>query len=94
MLFLTVARFKPDTAAKRKPLEQSFYVHLEQRTLRIRLAGPLTDDQGAHTGVFLIVEAPDRAAVEHLVATSPFTEAGLYQDTDITAISVESGSLG
>ena len=94
MLFLTVARFKPGTDAQQKPMEQAFYVHLEQRTLRIRLGGPLVDDEGGHTGVFLIVEAPDRAAVEHLVDTSPFTKARLYETIEITAITVESGSLG
>ncbi len=94
MLFLTVARFKPGTEGQQKPLEPEFYSHLEQRTPRIRLAGPLRDDQGARTGLFLIVEAQDRATAEHLVSTSPFTEAGLYEKIDVTAIAIESGSLG
>ncbi len=81
-------------ADKRKPLEQAFSAHLEQRTPRIRLAGPLKDDQGGRTGIFLIVEAADRAAVEHLISTSPFTEAGLYESIEITRVDIEAGSLG
>lgn len=94
MLFLAVARFKPGTEAQQKPLEPKFFVHLEQRVSRIRLAGPLQDDDGVRTGIFLVVEAHDRAAMEHLVSTSPFTEAGLYASIDISRMEIESGSLG
>ena len=94
MMFVCVARFKPGTDEKRKPLEPAFYVHLEQRTTRIRLGGPIKDDSGARAGIFLLIDAHDRAAAENLVSESPFTAAGLYQSVEITPVDIEIGSLG
>ena len=93
MLFLAVGRFKPGTAERRAPLQAEFSAHLEQRALRIKLFGPLLDEAGIHSGVFLILDAPDEASTSHLIAMSPFTTAGVYQSVEITRIALEGGRL-
>ena len=93
MLFLAVGRFKPGTSGQRASLQEEFTAHLEQRSLRIRLFGPLLDEVGAHAGVFLILDAPDEASTSHLVAMSPFSKADLYHSVEITRIAIEGGRL-
>jgi len=47
--------------------------------LSLVVAGPLQTDDGAEmTGSLLIVDAPDRAAVDAFVAADPFTTEGVW----------------
>jgi uncharacterized protein YciI len=93
MLFVVVAHFREGTEEKRKDLIETFTRHLGQRQPRLRLGGPLKDDQGEKIGVFYIAESETREAVETLVHASPYYEAGLYDRIEITRMDLELGSM-
>ncbi|MHB8286121.1 MAG: YciI family protein [Caulobacteraceae bacterium] len=93
MLFVVMAHFKEGAEEARKDLVETFTRHLGQRQPRIRLGGPLKDDQGARTGVFYIAESDTREAVETLVHSSPYYEAILYDRIEITRMDLELGSM-
>jgi uncharacterized protein len=41
----------------------------------VRLAGPLVDETGADTGAVLVLDLPDRAAVDAFLAADPYYAA-------------------
>ena len=94
MLFVLNARFNPGVEAVRQAIHERFNEHLMQRASRVRYGGPLFDDQGARTGVLLIVEAADLEAARRFVSDSPYEQAGLYESVQISELRPEVGGLG
>lgn len=93
MLFIIMAHFREGTEEKRKDLADESTRHLGQRQPRLRLGGPLKDDQGARIGLFYIVESDTRQPVETLLRTGPYYEAGLYEKIVVTQMDLEVGSM-
>jgi uncharacterized protein YciI len=93
MLFVVMAHFREGTQDKRTALVEDFTRHLGQRQPRLRLGGPLKDDQGSPTGVFYIAESDTREPVETLVQSSAYYEARLYDRIEITRMDLELGSM-
>lgn len=54
----------------------------------VRMAGPFLDDEGAMCGSLLIVEAPDRAAVDAFVAGDPYAAAGLFRSVEVRPLRI------
>ena len=52
---------------------------------RIAFAGPLLDDAGAMSGSLLVIDFADRAAALAWLAAEPFTRAGVYGTSEVTA---------
>jgi uncharacterized protein YciI len=84
--FLVIGRAGPDTdaldsalrAAQRRYFADGGY--LEHMIAR----GPLLSDDGREwVGDATLIEQRDRAAVEAMLASSPFTQAGLYASVEI-----------
>jgi uncharacterized protein YciI len=84
--FLVIGYGSPDTnaipsalrAAQRRYLADEGY--LEQTIAR----GPLLSDDGRDwVGDATLIELPDRGAVEVMVASAPFVEAGLYANVEV-----------
>ena len=48
-------------------------------------AGPLLDDAGAMNGSLLVIDFADRAAALTWLAAEPFTRAGVYGASEVTA---------
>ena len=61
-------------------LQQQISDFLQQPFTRIDSAGVLRNADGERAGYLVSFEAPDRAAAEALVHSSPIREAGLYVD--------------
>lgn len=60
--------------------------HLDQASIRLVIAGPLTSDDGsARRGSLLVFEAETRAAVETHMTTDPFYTGGVWASTNICA---------
>ena len=94
MLILGVARFKPGIQAQHEALRSDFSAHMMQPlNPRIRLAGPLLDDAGAPSGIFMLFEADSIEAVRHFVTDSPYVRADLYERVEIDALQLEDGRL-
>ena len=49
----------------------------------IKMAGPMTDDNGTSIGSLFIIDVANRAAAEALSAADPYTQAGVFGRVDI-----------
>jgi hypothetical protein len=86
-LFTIYATDKPDTLALRleRYAEHRAYIEEQENAgVRTIMSGPLQTDNGEiMNGSLLIVEAKDRATVEHYVARDPFMRQGIWGDVKI-----------
>lgn len=88
MLFIIHAVDKPGALEKRLAHYDAHKAFLSDTSpfgIRIEMSGPLTEDDGSTmVGSLLLVEAPDRAAVERFNAADPFHRAGIWERVTIT----------
>ena len=74
-----------DTRLAHHPAHKAFLSDTSPFGVSIVMSGPLVSDDGATMiGSLLIVEAPDRAAVERFNAADPFNKAGIWERVTIT----------
>jgi uncharacterized protein YciI len=80
--FLIIGYGKPDASEQRGslPLRHRF---LQDHRDQIIVSGLFLSDDATWTGGIILAEAPDRAAVETLVLSDPFAQAGLYESVEI-----------
>ena len=75
MLFAVFALDKPNTADTRKAVHAEHVAHLKKAAefgVTLTVGGPLVDDGGAGgIGSLMLIEAPDRAAVEKFNGADP-----------------------
>jgi uncharacterized protein YciI len=68
--------------------------HLDNATIPLVIAGPLTTDNGERsTGSLLIFEAADRAAVQTQMDTDPFVLSGVWNKVHISAFRLSRETL-
>src|SRR3954453_22730719 len=73
MLFLGVAHFRSGTQKKHDALIGAFSAHLMQpMNPRIRLAGPIFDDSGARSGLFMLLEADSIETIRSFLKHGPY----------------------
>jgi uncharacterized protein YciI len=65
-----------------------------QQAVQVKVGGPYLSDAGDMAGSLMIVEAPDRAAVEAFSASDPYTLAGLWERVEIRPFRATVGQLG
>jgi uncharacterized protein YciI len=65
----------------RPPHRERLRVH--DHPVTVHVGGPLLDDAGDMIGSLLIIEAADRATVEHYLAGDPYMQAGIFASTAI-----------
>jgi uncharacterized protein YciI len=83
-LFAVRLHDKPGTAVLRRQLLQAHLEWVAAHTEALRAAGSLRESpEAAPVGGLWVVRAPDRAAVEALISTDPFTTGGLRAGWDI-----------
>ncbi len=64
---------------------KAFLSDAEQHGVHIVMSGPLSADDGTTMiGSLLVVDAPDRAAVERFNGADPFHAAGIWERVTIT----------
>ena len=86
MHFVMICVDKPGHAQVRAANRAAHLDHLGRHAGNVVMAGPtLGDDGAAMTGSVLIVEFPDRAAVEAFAAADPYAQAGLFESVAIRA---------
>jgi uncharacterized protein len=84
--FLVLGHGKPGASATRDALLDQHRRYFAERGYGDRFIqrGPLLSDDGAEwVGSAMLVELPDRAAVEAMLADEPYVRAGLYADVEI-----------
>lgn len=85
MLFCLIGTDKPNALDIRLANREA-HVKYWNDSGRIAAGGPFTTDDGASmTGSMLVIEAESRAEVESLVASDPYTGAGLFERVEIRA---------
>ena len=88
MLFVIHAVDKPDALDTRLLNYDDHKAFLSDTSafgVRIVMSGPLTADDGSTMiGSLFLVEAPDRAAVEHFNRADPFHHVGIWDRVTIT----------
>ncbi|MEE2745896.1 MAG: YciI family protein, partial [Pseudomonadota bacterium] len=68
--------------------------YVKNQSVKLLLAGPLVNDQtGDPIGTLLIVEADERSDVENYAENDPYNKAGLFKETQITAINITVANL-
>ena len=75
----------PGMAARRLEIRPEHKAYLAAVAERIAFAGPLLDDAGAMTGSLLVIDFADRAAALAWLEAEPFTRAGVYGSSEVTA---------
>lgn len=76
---------KPDSLELRMATRQSHlnYANGGQTFVQVKMGGPYLDAQGNMAGSLMIVEAPNRSAVEEFSRHDPYVTAGLFQTVEI-----------
>lgn len=80
MLFVLCGMDKPGVGAQLR--RENRAAHLEFVTRNpgvVRTGGALLDDDGAMAGSLMLVELPDRAALDRFLAEEPYSKAGLFE---------------
>lgn len=80
MLFVLCGMDKPQVGAQLRRETRAAHLEFVTRNPGVfRQGGALLDDDGAMAGSLMIVELPDRAALERFLAEEPYSKAGLYE---------------
>jgi uncharacterized protein YciI len=94
MLYALICRFKSGVEAERDALHEAFGDHLRQPMLHIRLACTIRHaESGERTGILLLIETDSRQSIDHFLAMSPYSQAGLYEHVAIDEVVIEAGGL-
>ncbi len=74
---------KPDGAEVRRRTRAAHLAFISSRTEIFRYGGALLDDAGRMVGSLMVLDLPDRAALDRHLAEDPYTRAGLYEPLHI-----------
>ena len=86
MRFVCHLRDRPEAGELRKAIRPAHKEYLARVADRICVAGPLlSDDQAQMIGSLLVIDFLSRAAAEAWLAEEPFTRAGVYESSVVTA---------
>ncbi|MFO1060711.1 MAG: YciI family protein [Dongiaceae bacterium] len=85
MLFAVYCVDKADGGALRAATRPTHLAYLESQASHLAFAGPLLAADGTTAiGSLLVVDYPDRAAVDAFAAGDPYAKAGLFARVEIT----------
>jgi uncharacterized protein YciI len=79
MLFLVIALDKPGSAGRRAELRGPHLEFMVPRQHRMVFGGPILDDAGRMGGSVMIMNFPDRAALDAHMAEDPYFTGDLYE---------------
>jgi uncharacterized protein len=92
-LFVISCIDRPDSLALRMSAREAHltYANTGDKPVKVKLGGPYLDGKGNMAGSLLIVDAPDRAAVDQFCKDDPYVTAGLFESVDIRPFRVTVG---
>lgn len=83
-MFAIICHDKPDQTAARAAHRAAHVEYMKGFAPKMILGGPLRDDSGAASvGSLIVIDLPDRAAVEAFMAGDPFAKAGVFESVVI-----------
>lgn len=81
--FILICRDGPDGAAKRPGVRPQHLDHVADHGSKVKLAGPLLDEDGNPAGSLFVLDMADRAEVEAFSAGDPYQQAGVFVSREI-----------
>lgn len=91
-LFLAFCRDGEDAPRRRRELLADHLEWVVSVHPRLRVAGPLRDNDGHFCGSVLIVEAADAAQAEALLASDPYRRGGVWSKVELFAFQAAAGT--
>ena len=80
MLFVLCGMDRPGLGAEIRRANRAAHLDFVTRRRSVfRDGGALLDDDGGMAGSLMIVELPDRAALDRFLAEEPYSKAGLFE---------------
>jgi uncharacterized protein len=83
VLFVITAFDRPGALELRLQVRPAHLDSLNSKAARIKVAGPLLDENDHPIGSLLIVEADDRAAAEAFAAGDPYRRKGVFERVEV-----------
>jgi uncharacterized protein YciI len=83
MLFVITAFDWPGALERRLQVRPAHLEYLAGRAGRIKVGGPLLNDNDQPIGSLLIIEADDRAAADAFAAGDPYRIEGVFERVEI-----------
>ena len=91
MLYALIAFFKSDAGPIPPSVQVGVTDFIGQPFTKVRMAGALRDASGKTAGMMLIVEEESREAAEAYAQSSPYLQAGLFDDVRVYEYANEVG---
>lgn len=88
MQFIIKAYDGPNMLEKRMEVRPDHLEGMKALGKQIICAGGLLDDEGKMKGSALVMEFPDRAAVDEYLANEPYVVAGVWQKIEVETMNV------
>ena len=86
MIFALICTDKPAGLELRAATRPAHLDHLKAHAAQIIHGGAMLDADGKPCGSLLLLDMPDRAAVERFAADDPYARAGLFEATVIRPV--------
>jgi uncharacterized protein len=83
MLFILHCIDRPGSQALRRRVRTPHLAFVAGHAERYRFGGPLLGDDGQPLGSLMIVDLPDRAALDGHLREDPFFSSGLFQTVNV-----------
>jgi uncharacterized protein YciI len=92
-LFVISCIDKPNSLSVRMAAREAHlaYANTGEKPVKVKLGGPYLDGKGNMAGSLLIVDAPDRAAVDQFLRDDPYVKANLFESVDVRPYRVTVG---
>lgn len=88
MQFLVKAYDGPDMLEKRMEVRPRHLEGMKQLSSQVICAGGLLDEEGKMKGSALVMEFPDRAALDEYLANEPYVIENVWQKIEVEAMNV------
>lgn len=82
MLFVVMAKDKPDSLALRMATREAHFAYARETGV-IKLGGPFLDAKGDMAGSLIIIEAADLSSAKTWQQNDPYMKAGLFGSVDV-----------
>ena len=85
MLFVITAFDRPGALERRLRVRPAHLAYLKSQAARIKVGGPLLNDNDQPIGSLLVIEADDRNAAETFADSDPYRTEGVFERVEIRA---------
>ena len=85
MLFVITALDRPGALERRLQVRPAHLEYLKSESARIKVGGPLLNENEQPIGSLLIIEADDRNAAEAFADADPYRKEGVFERVEIRA---------